>query len=107
MFVIYISITTAKYSWKKTRTRTSLMDRQARKLQIAREQQGYCEGNSTTLLNSIETSDGNSATAASAAGGTPTTGGFSTTGNRISDLTVLSDDDEKEVIRSRNVKKVG
>lgn len=84
------------YSWKKTRTRTSLMDRQARKLQIAREQQGYCEGNATTLLNSIETSDGNSATAASAASGTPTTAGFSTTGNRISDLTVLSDDEEKE-----------
>ena len=26
------------YGWKKTRTRTSLMDRQARKLQVQREQ---------------------------------------------------------------------
>ena len=75
------------------------MDRQARKLQIAREQQGYCEGNATTLLNSIETSDGNSSTALSVAGGTPASGGVSTTGNRMSDLTVLSDDEEKEVIR--------
>ena len=29
------------YSWKKTRTRTSLMDRQARKLQAQRDEQGY------------------------------------------------------------------
>ena len=28
------------YGWKKTRTRTSLMDRQARKLQVQREEQG-------------------------------------------------------------------
>lgn len=28
------------YGWKKTRTRTSLMDRQARKLQTQREDQG-------------------------------------------------------------------
>ncbi len=28
------------YGWKKTRTRTSLMDRQARKLQAVREEQG-------------------------------------------------------------------
>jgi hypothetical protein len=29
------------YSWKKTRTRTSLMDRQARKLQAVREEGRY------------------------------------------------------------------
>jgi len=33
------------YSWKKTRTRTSLMDRQARKLVSAREDGGYGEEN--------------------------------------------------------------
>jgi hypothetical protein len=31
------------YSWKKTRTRTSLMDRQARKLQAVREEGRYGE----------------------------------------------------------------
>ena len=31
------------YSWKKTRTRTSLMDRQARKLGSVREDGGYGE----------------------------------------------------------------
>lgn len=36
------------YGWKKTRTRTSLMDRQARKLQAQREEQGvYGEGESS------------------------------------------------------------
>merc|ERR1711970_1037723 len=83
------------YSWKKTRTRTSLMDRQARKLQIAREQHGYSEG-STPLLNSNETGDGNSAAGTNATSGTTTTGGFASTGSRISDLTILSDDEEKE-----------
>jgi len=33
------------YSWKKTRTRTSLMDRQARKLAVVREDGGYGEEN--------------------------------------------------------------
>merc|ERR1719192_2098824 len=33
------------YSWKKTRTRTSLMDRQARKLVSSREDGGYGEEN--------------------------------------------------------------
>ena len=73
------------------------MDRQARKLQIAREQQGYCDGNASSLLSSIETSDGNSANTTSAAAGTPTGGGPSTTANKITDLTILSDDEEKEV----------
>ena len=31
------------YSWKKTRTRTSLMDRQARKLQTVRDEGRYGE----------------------------------------------------------------
>ena len=33
------------FSWKKTRTRTSLMDRQARKLTSVREDGGYGEEN--------------------------------------------------------------
>jgi len=84
------------YSWKKTRTRTSLMDRQARKLQIAREQQGYNDSGSS-LPNSIELSEGKSSllqndTASTAEEGLPSGG------NRISDLTLLSDDDDKEVV---------
>ena len=33
------------FSWKKTRTRTSLMDRQAKKLVAVREDGGYGEEN--------------------------------------------------------------
>ena len=36
---------TLSFSWKKTRTRTSLMDRQARKLTSVREDGGYGEEN--------------------------------------------------------------
>ena len=72
------------------------MDRQARKLQIAREQQGYNDSGSS-LPNSIELSEGKSSllqndTASTAEEGLPSGG------NRISDLTLLSDDDDKEVI---------
>ena len=68
------------------------MDRQARKLQIAREQQGYNDSGSS-LPNSIELSEGKSSllqndTASTAEEGLPSGG------NRISDLTLLSDDDD-------------
>ncbi len=48
------------YGWKKTRTRTSLMDRQARKLQAAREeqQQQTTAAASTTSPGLIKTADG-------------------------------------------------
>ena len=85
------------HSWKKTRTRTSLMDRQARKLQIAREQQGLYEG-STTSINPNETTDSHSTATANAAGATSLGGGSASSVNRVSDLSVLSDDDDKEVI---------
>ena len=72
------------------------MDRQARKLQIAREQQSHHDG-SSNLSNSIELGDGK-----------PLLGtndmpsnveeGLSSGGNRISDLTLLSDDEDKEVV---------
>ena len=72
------------------------MDRQARKLQIAREQQSYHDG-SSNLSNSSELGDGK-----------PLLGtndmpsnveeGLSSGGNRISDLTLLSDDEDKEVV---------
>ena len=83
------------------------MDRQARKLQIQREQQGYYEGSATALLhpNTTDLVDnstpmiGGSASGgtASSSGGITSVGGFDSGGNRISDLTLLSDDDEKEV----------
>ena len=73
------------------------MDRQARKLQIAREQQGLYEG-STTSINPNETADSHSTATASTAGATSLGGGSASSVNRVSDLSVLSDDDDKEVI---------
>ena len=73
------------------------MDRQARKLQIAREQQGLHEG-STTSINPNETTDSHSTTTGNAAGGTSLGGGLASSATRVSDLSVLSDDDDKEVI---------
>ena len=75
------------------------MDRQARKLQIAREQQGLYEG-STTSINPNETTDSHSTTTGNATGGTSSGGGLASSANRVSDLSVLSDDDDKEVIIS-------
>lgn len=78
------------------------MDRQARKLQIQREQQGYYEGSATSILHpdTNESTDGNSASimGRSGSGGTASTiGMMDPIGNRINDVTLLSDDDEKEV----------
>ena len=73
------------------------MDRQARKLQIAREQQGLHEG-STTSINPNETTDSHSTTTGNAAGGTSMGGGLASSATRVSDLSVLSDDDDKEVV---------
>ena len=73
------------------------MDRQARKLQIAREQQGLYEG-STTSINPNETTDSHSTATSNAAGATSLGGGSASSVNRVSDLSVLSDDDDKEVI---------
>ena len=84
------------YSWKKTRTRTSLMDRQARKLQIAREQQGYHEGGAI-LTNAGESGEAKSLAKINDVSSTAEEG-LALSGNRISDLTLLSDDDDKEVI---------
>ena len=75
------------------------MDRQARKLQIAREQQGLHEG-STTSINPNETTDSHSTTTGNAAGGNSMGGGLASSATRVSDLSVLSDDDDKEVIIS-------
>ena len=74
------------------------MDRQARKLQIAREQQSYHDG-SSNLPNSSELGDKKESS------GTidlPSHAeeGLSSGGNRISDLTLLSDDEDKEVINN-------
>merc|ERR1712110_454795 len=57
------------YSWKKSRTRASLMDSQAQKLQSEREKHGYYEGSATAILHpeANESVDGNSA---SVTGGT-------------------------------------
>ena len=73
------------------------MDRQARKLQIAREQQGLYEG-STTSITPNETTDSQSTATGNAAGGTSLGGGLASSAIRVSDLGVLSDDDDKEVI---------
>ena len=75
------------------------MDRQARKLQIAREQQGLYEG-STASINPNETTDSHSTATGNAAGGTSLGGGSASSTTRVSDLSVLSDDDDKEVIIS-------
>ena len=84
------------------------MDRQARKLQIQREQQGYYDGSTTALphpSNSMDMTHLNSNSNISgggASGGTVMAGGGglnSGGGNRVSDMLVLSDDDEKEVRR--------
>ena len=71
------------------------MDRQARKLQIAREQQSYHDG-SSNLSNSNELGDGKPL---SGTNNIPsnTEEGLTSGGNRISDLTLLSDDEDKEV----------
>lgn len=76
------------------------MDRQARKLQIAREQQGHYESSATGLLNSNETGDVNAATRGNSSGGPPASASkaFSALASRGSDLTILSDDDDKEVL---------
>lgn len=60
------------YSWKKTRTRTSLMDRQARKLQAQREESGVygsasTGGSSTSEKGSASTSPAGGAQAGGAA----------------------------------------
>ena len=74
------------------------MDRQARKLQIQREQQGYYEGSATAMLNPDDSTDGSPVIGGAASGGTASaSGGLNSSGNRMSDLTILSDDDEKEV----------
>ena len=75
------------------------MDRQARKLQIAREQQGLYEG-STASINPNETTDSHSTATGNTAGGTSLGGGSASSATRVSDLSVLSDDDDKEVIIS-------
>ena len=75
------------------------MDRQARKLQIAREQQGLYEG-STTSINTNETTDSHSTATGNTAGATSLGGGSASSATRVSDLSVLSDDDDKEVIIS-------
>ena len=72
------------------------MDRQARKLQIAREQQGYNDSGSS-LPNSIELSEGKSSSLQNDTASTAEEA-LSSGGNRISDLTLLSDDNDKEVI---------
>ena len=48
------------YGWKKTRTRTSLMDRQARKLQVQREQGSVPTGefNPGIVFNTFEKTHG-------------------------------------------------
>ena len=73
------------------------MDRQARKLQIAREQQGLYEGNATSI-NPNEATDSHSTATGNAAGATSLGGGSASSATRVSDLSVLSDDDDKEVI---------
>ena len=72
------------------------MDRQARKLQIAREQQGYHEGGAI-LTNAGESGEAKSLAKINDVSSTAEEG-LSLSGNRISDLTLLSDDDDKEVI---------
>ena len=53
------------YGWKKTRTRTSLMDRQARKLQAQREEKGLLGGEE---INDNESDESETPAPASSAG---------------------------------------
>ena len=67
------------YGWKKTRTRTSLMDRQARKLQAQREDKGLSAGEEMNDNESDESETPAPASSSAAAGNsnstTTTTGG--------------------------------
>ena len=64
------------YGWKKTRTRTSLMDRQARKLQAQREDKGLLGGEE---MNDNESDESETPAPAASAGNSNSTGGAAPT----------------------------
>jgi len=100
------------YGWKKTRTRTSLMDGQARKLQVQREQGllgGGLGGAGGAAASGVNTRTRGGAAAAAAAAATTTTSGDKKDNNSKSDKensssgaaatidSVLSDDEDEKV----------